>query len=534
MPSPLHDLKAYVGQFTCPGAGVLTAQTVSGIVDASGNAFTPRLVIFFRYVDTFFSTFTSAAYGVDDGTSAHGHTSTSNWFAGNPWAGYASAWADSIVDSVNVFSARFITQGHITARSSGAFQYTLSVNEFGGSQYGFLALGGADLVYSIGRFSIPGSGSSATFSNVGFEPSGVIYGRAQYNGGSTVTANNWNGTPGFGFCDGDLNQGCASGGIKEPTVPSDAKSYQRTNQAGVECGTSGAPAVTAKDGFTITGWTSTGWTYTYTSDAYNDAWWYCAFGSPMVVSGGSITSPTSDGAAVIAFPAPNLPIAAMVWSTGAAASTSATTNYGFSIGASDGTRQQANWTAALNGVSVAGTGGAAYGVNTDTLFMAAPAATLGAMTEHGRLSLDTFAYATVSGSWSNVDGTQRQALYVVLGGEIEPSVRTTYPTRRVRRFPLPVSEDDKRMVIHKLQFLMQMGVGTIATPSPKVMIRISRDYGKTWGPEMWASPERDYSARVIFRVLGQTRSGGYCEVAVSDPVQWVFLSAIADITEGTS
>jgi hypothetical protein len=108
----------------------------------------------------------------------------------------------------------------------------------------------------------------------------------------------------------------------------------------------------------------------------------------------------------------------------------------------------------------------------------------------------------------------------------------------VRIFPLPVSESNKRMTLHYLELLMQVGMGLTSGQGsdPQVMISVSRDYGKTWGPERWysAGKKGEYDRRVIARQLGQFRSGGYVKVAVTDPVQWAFLQAIGDLREGTS
>jgi hypothetical protein len=213
-------------------------------------------------------------------------------------------------------------------------------------------------------------------------------------------------------------------------------------------------------------------------------------------------------------------------------------NYGFSLGASDGSSQYANWTAALDSATAAGAGGCAYGVADAAIFMAEPSATLGGITEHGRLGFAGFSPGTMTGTWSHVDGADRQVLYVVLSVETDPAPTRIAATRRVRIFPLPVSESNKRMVLHSLEFLLQVGMGktTGQGVDPKIMVQVSRDYGKTWSPERWVSAGKkgEFDRRVILRQLGQFRSGGYVKLAVTDPVQWTFLQAMGDLVEGTS
>lgn len=118
-----------------------------------------------------------------------------------------------------------------------------------------------------------------------------------------------------------------------------------------------------------------------------------------------------------------------------------------------------------------------------------------------------------------------------------PTMRT-YATRRMRIFPLPTSETNKRLTIRNLELLLQVGGATLSGQGadPQVMVSISRDYGQTWGPERWVSAglRGQYNRRAILWNLGQIRSGGYIKIVVSDPIPWTFIQAMADIKEGSS
>lgn len=113
---------------------------------------------------------------------------------------------------------------------------------------------------------------------------------------------------------------------------------------------------------------------------------------------------------------------------------------------------------------------------------------------------------------------------------------TTYPIRRQRRFLLPSSPDNKRIQIPVLELLMRTGIGNSGAPNPQVMLRISKDGGKTWGPERWRSAGAigRYADRVRWlRATGDYRNA-VCEITVSDPVDWQWLAMLGSPEEGSS
>lgn len=121
-----------------------------------------------------------------------------------------------------------------------------------------------------------------------------------------------------------------------------------------------------------------------------------------------------------------------------------------------------------------------------------------------------------------------------------PPVTATYPLRRLRRFMLPFN-GNLRNFIKRLEFICQAGVGlTAGAPAspvqgsdPQMMVRISRDGGSTWDPEVWLPFGKlgDYTARAVLRSPGSYRDG-VIEVTVSDPVFATLIAVDAEIEPG--
>lgn len=109
------------------------------------------------------------------------------------------------------------------------------------------------------------------------------------------------------------------------------------------------------------------------------------------------------------------------------------------------------------------------------------------------------------------------------------------PLRRLRRCPFPRVLDAQAFVaLLSLQVLCDVGIGLVSGQGvdPMVMMRISRDGGKTWGNEHWmtAGAMGEWITRVIWNRLGRFRDGmGVLEVVVSDPVPFRFIGAEFDV-----
>lgn len=80
----------------------------------------------------------------------------------------------------------------------------------------------------------------------------------------------------------------------------------------------------------------------------------------------------------------------------------------------------------------------------------------------------------------------------------------------------------------RLRVDMEGGVGTLDL-DPKMMLQISRDYGHTWGREMWVSMGKigNYLKRAEWRRLGQARDFIF-KIRITDPVKIVINSAVIE------
>jgi len=101
-----------------------------------------------------------------------------------------------------------------------------------------------------------------------------------------------------------------------------------------------------------------------------------------------------------------------------------------------------------------------------------------------------------------------------LGSDVEGRV-----IRRIRRSPATES-NHRRLFFDALELLMEVGVGLVTGEAedmdPRVMLRISNDFGKTWGSERTAQIGKvgEYWRRVIWRMLGSGRGRVY-EVSIT-------------------
>jgi len=97
-----------------------------------------------------------------------------------------------------------------------------------------------------------------------------------------------------------------------------------------------------------------------------------------------------------------------------------------------------------------------------------------------------------------------------------------------------LSSDEKRTVYHKLQIVLESGVGLTSGQGsdPQAMLRMSKDGGHTWSAERWVSfgKKGEYKDRVLWRRLGFARDMVF-EVTVSDPVPVVIIAATLNGTQ---
>lgn len=92
--------------------------------------------------------------------------------------------------------------------------------------------------------------------------------------------------------------------------------------------------------------------------------------------------------------------------------------------------------------------------------------------------------------------------------------------------------DTRRGTLYNFQVKTDPGIGLLSGQGsdPQIMLRISKDYGNTWGNELWRSPGKlgEYKDRVMWTRLGEGRSFTF-ELTVTDPNKWIVHGARADI-----
>lgn len=116
--------------------------------------------------------------------------------------------------------------------------------------------------------------------------------------------------------------------------------------------------------------------------------------------------------------------------------------------------------------------------------------------------------------------------------ELDPTVGTELDgsaMRRVRVAPPLFATDGERMWVDRFDIEFQSGVGTLAGQGidPQAMLRISKDYGQTWGPQRQRSVGRlgKYGQRVFWLRNGSSLNSWVPELTVSDPVPWRVMDA---------
>jgi hypothetical protein len=92
-------------------------------------------------------------------------------------------------------------------------------------------------------------------------------------------------------------------------------------------------------------------------------------------------------------------------------------------------------------------------------------------------------------------------------------------------------KDFNRVAVHKLQVDFETGVGVSngQGADPQAMLQVSKDNGRTWGVEQWASMGSvgAYLTRVVWRRLG-TAADWLFKIRITDPVRVVITSAAID------
>ncbi len=122
---------------------------------------------------------------------------------------------------------------------------------------------------------------------------------------------------------------------------------------------------------------------------------------------------------------------------------------------------------------------------------------------------------------------------VTIGTDVEDR-----PIRRIRRGPTLM--DENRLIkfpCFELDLEPGLGLPNGQGSNPQVMMRFSKDVGKTWSPEQWrtAGALGEYLTRVRWTRCGVARRMTF-EVSVTDPIPWritnAYLPGLSRSTEG--
>jgi hypothetical protein len=141
-------------------------------------------------------------------------------------------------------------------------------------------------------------------------------------------------------------------------------------------------------------------------------------------------------------------------------------------------------------------------------------------------------------------GVYSNGVYYVVGidGKIYKEQNQTYTEdgRLIRRLriPPPLAKQNKMLFVSRLEIVIQPGIGLDGDPAaqganPLMMLRYSGDGGRTWSNEMTAPAGAigDSEAQVVYDQLGSGRAW-VPEISVTDPCNWVILSAQVEMEAG--
>jgi hypothetical protein len=134
--------------------------------------------------------------------------------------------------------------------------------------------------------------------------------------------------------------------------------------------------------------------------------------------------------------------------------------------------------------------------------------------------------------------------YFVVGvdGKIYREANDVYTEdgRFIRRVRIPpvIYDQNKMQFVSRLEIVVQPGIGLDGDPAapganPQMTLRYSGDSGQNWSSEMTASAGRSGQTdkKIVFDQLG-SGTAWVPEISVTDPVNWVLVSAQIEKTSG--
>lgn len=408
--------KFYSGKFDMPAS--TGSQSITGIVDADGNAFTPVGLIFFTNLlnspFTGFQDSGEALYmGFSDGTTtlSSSHVALDNVTTTAGTHGFKSS-TFRLTNTAGTLNGEYT----VTALNSGGFDVNWTTNSLGAGRYiCFIAIGGSGVQCKVGNFSSPGSNGSASFTGVGFRPDCILFQDNAYtNSNDNITNNSLWGPIGFGCYAG-------AGGQVSIDAASALNGIFASNITRIQSNTRGTLAVSGVQH--DANWTS------LDADGATATWGggvpgagkiaYIAF-KGISITCGTLTQPTSTGNASIS--AAQKPIGLIAISSGQTVQNTQDTpangvaGMWFSIGAADGTRQF-NVTGGenkRNGGGVELTQCCRYlDISNIQTHAAAVNASGGSTTISSQLAVTSFDNSGANLNWGTADSTQRLVNYML-------------------------------------------------------------------------------------------------------------------------
>lgn len=519
----------------------LVSQTIP-VADAAGT-FLPKIVLFqggWAIADTL-ETLANTGYtwqydyGAGDGTNggAQGSGIVQN-FGGKVGSGAGSTLYSVLDTTPNIaFGGLISGYASITAMAIGSFTITWALHDRAGDARIFVAIGGDDL-----DVNVQNSGSANGTYTTPSQPQGFFGINSPSWSASPSAATGAGGSAqAFGWTAKDSGQGALSSysvgqGDNYSAVWTDRFAQLVTSSGGQAGGT---PVINTWNdlSYVITG-----------STAAAPLLQIAFCGTDILCRAGAFTQRATAGNDIVATGInPKLFVLGSVGRAGLG--TVFDTVCQSTIGFSDQVNQASYWTGEAF-VGVIGTPLGARYLSTDTIARTAGTINGGSTTfdSTGTITRTDTVTGDVTVTWDAVSGDEPDYIWFALGEAIPvpptPSFHTTtFVRRRLRRSPILWSENQglqTQVRVNLIAVDMQPGVSTqVETPDAKVMIRASKDGGRTWTSERFVSVGAigAYTQRLNTWRWGQGRQW-VVEVSTSDPVTFNLIQLLIDAEPGTS
>lgn len=391
-------MKAYKGSFDA--ATVTGNQTISGIVDEDGNAFTPKAVLVW-------TSYTAAAgfvdgwtfqIGMSDGTT----TCSAQSVADDNVAAQRSRVQRSGTNLVQIINAAgtALRTGAFVSFGSGQFVINWTTAPATAEKFHYLALGGADLnvLTTLNRMDQQRTSSVASVSNLAAIISCGAYSSTAGEMGSSL------GWIAFNGDDGISSQGVSHSQIRDNVNPSQNKRFQRLNRCRFRLTSSLAAGIEAFMDQNGMGFAA------YSADA--NAFSHDLLLGGIAAAGGSGLQPTGTGTQAISGLGFS-PKCIIIMSVGQTAQTTVQNESRLCIGAADRTRQGYAIAGSNNGVTPSVSVGK-YDL-TKAIAAVTPNATAASTTTDAEASIQSIDADGFTLNWTTADAMQREYLWIALG-----------------------------------------------------------------------------------------------------------------------